>query len=118
MTRPVTITPCACGHPGCRYFWLDGFGTFMQGSGFSEKDATLLAALINEDRARVSAVQRVTIEPYAKTTMTVAGLIRLLIALGPGHNETPVWTEGCDCTGNVVGIEVDDDGHILINRDN
>jgi hypothetical protein len=43
----ITVERCACGHPGCRDFWLAGIGKFVQGSGFSEADATRIARLLN-----------------------------------------------------------------------
>lgn len=47
-------------------------------------------------------------------TTTVGELISALSALNPNSF---VLTEGCDCWGNVVGVSIQPDGTVLINRD-
>jgi hypothetical protein len=48
-----------------------------------------------------------------KPTMTVAELIA---ALQQFPHEAPVITEGCDCVGPAAGVEVEDDGVVIIHR--
>jgi hypothetical protein len=43
----ITVERCKCNHPNCRSFWLVGVGQFVQGSGFLEADAILIAKLLN-----------------------------------------------------------------------
>ena len=47
-------------------------------------------------------------------TTTVGGLIAELSKFDP---DTPVFTEGCDCVGNVVSVSTQHDGTVLIERD-
>lgn len=50
---------------------------------------------------------------YTVTT-TVGELIKKLQTLDP---EAYVFTQGCDCIGNVVDVLIEADGTILIDRD-
>lgn len=43
----VDVRKCACGQRGCSDYWLTGFGKFVQGSGFTEEEATRVAVLLN-----------------------------------------------------------------------
>lgn len=45
---PISIEPCSCGHPSCRYYWLVGVGSFVQGSGFDKDTAQLIADTLND----------------------------------------------------------------------
>jgi len=47
-------------------------------------------------------------------TATVGELIKELQKF---DKDLPVFTEGCDCTGNAVSVIMDTDGTILIKRD-
>lgn len=47
-------------------------------------------------------------------TTTVGELIEALKKI---DKDTLVYTEGCDCTGNVVDISLEEDGSLLICRD-
>ena len=47
-------------------------------------------------------------------TTTVGELIEELLKV---DQSAYVFTEGCDCIGNVVGVTVEEDGTVLINRD-
>ncbi len=46
----IGIEKCRCGK--CSDYWLTGIGTFCQGSGFTEQEATLIAQLLNEYAAQ------------------------------------------------------------------
>lgn len=51
----ITVVKCLCGHPSCEQYWLQGVGQFVQGSGFSKREATLIADLLNRNaRGRVT----------------------------------------------------------------
>lgn len=43
----ITVEKCPCGHPGCRDYHLQGFGKFVQGSGFTRAEAERIAHLLN-----------------------------------------------------------------------
>ncbi len=47
-------------------------------------------------------------------TTTVKELIKELKKF---DEDAFVYTEGCDCTGNVIGVAVEEDGTVLIGRD-
>jgi len=47
--------------------------------------------------------------------LTVAQLIKLLERM---PKDARVWHEGCDCLGAADGVELDDDGTVLISRCN
>lgn len=46
----ITIQKCQCGHASCKYYWLDGIGSFDQGSGFSKEEAEQIANLLNNNQ--------------------------------------------------------------------
>lgn len=46
MSERIRIERCHCGQ--CSDWWLVGIGKFVQGSGFSEAEAQLIADLLNE----------------------------------------------------------------------
>ena len=48
------------------------------------------------------------------TTTRVKHLVAALLAL---DQEKFVYTEGCDCIGNVVDVSIDTDGSVIIERD-
>jgi hypothetical protein len=48
----ITVRQCPCGHSHCRKYWLEGFGDFVQGSGFTEQQAHWLAFLLNHNGER------------------------------------------------------------------
>jgi hypothetical protein len=50
-TTEVKVEKCSCGHRGCRSYWLVGYGSFCQGSGFTKSQAQNIAKLLN-DQAR------------------------------------------------------------------
>lgn len=54
----VTIEPYSCGHTACKDYWLVGVGKFNQGSGFTKREATRIASLINNDDGFESFVSR------------------------------------------------------------
>jgi hypothetical protein len=43
----ITIEKCRCGDKSCKDYWLVGIGTFVQGSGFRQDEAELIAGLLN-----------------------------------------------------------------------
>jgi hypothetical protein len=45
----ITVEKCCCDHPNCEYYWLVGIGKFVQGSGFTKKEAEQIAFLLNLD---------------------------------------------------------------------
>ena len=47
-------------------------------------------------------------------TTTVGELVAELLKF---DQKACVFTEGCDCTGNVVGVSLNKDGTVLIERD-
>jgi hypothetical protein len=51
--------------------------------------------------------------PYLDETVTVGALVRELLKL---DQAVPLTTEGCDCTGEVVAIEVSAEGVYLKRR--
>lgn len=51
--------------------------------------------------------------PLDRTTKTVSELIALLQVMPP---DAPVWSEGCDCWGDCTGVELQDEGGVLILR--
>lgn len=51
--KKITIEQCKCDYSACRQYWLVGIGSFVQGSGFSKKEAEYISALINGDREDV-----------------------------------------------------------------
>jgi len=40
---------CWCGHKSCQDWWLTGIGKFVQGSGFTEKEANRIIAALNQE---------------------------------------------------------------------
>jgi len=49
-------------------------------------------------------------------SMTVKKLIELLTALSEEDQEKEVYTEGCDCTGDVGSLEVDPSAVTILRR--
>jgi NTP pyrophosphatase (non-canonical NTP hydrolase) len=43
----ITIEKCPCGYKGCSDYHLVGIGTFVQGSGFTKREAETIANLLN-----------------------------------------------------------------------
>ncbi len=54
-------------------------------------------------------------DKFNQTTFTVAELI---VELQKMPQDAPVYTEGCDCIGTAVGVEIQQDGDVWITRDN
>ena len=60
-------------------------------------------------------VKLVTLPIYNRNTCIVADLIEALKQMPPN---SPVFTEGCDCFGNSISVELEDNGDVLIHRNN
>lgn len=43
----LTVCQCQCGYEHCRYYWVNGFGCYNQGTGFTAEEADeLIVALV------------------------------------------------------------------------
>jgi hypothetical protein len=48
--------------------------------------------------------------------MLTATVGELIIALSALDQSAPVYSQGCDCNGNVVGVRLLADGSVMIDR--
>lgn len=48
----IKVEACCCGR--CNDYWLVGIGSFCQGSGFTEREALLIAAALNNIRSDIA----------------------------------------------------------------
>lgn len=53
----ITVVKCPCGHKSCKDYHLEGFGKFVQGSGFTKLEALYLAFLLEKNKEVFTLIQ-------------------------------------------------------------